>query len=66
MYKFKQGDIVTLKKPHPCGGYKWLLVKNGVDVTIRCLSCDRVLKINRMEFNKRITKIEEGSDLCEE
>ncbi len=66
MYKFSEGDIVTLKKKHPCGSFEWKLLKNGVDVTIKCIGCDRVVKLNRMEFNKRIKKIEKASDLSEE
>ncbi len=58
MYEFAVGDIVTLKKVHPCGGYQWELLKNGVDVTIKCVTCQRIVKLNRMEFNRRIKKIE--------
>ncbi len=60
MYKFKVGDKVSLKKAHACGNKIWLLQKNGVDVTIKCLSCGRIVKLNRREFAKRIVKIEEG------
>ncbi len=65
MYKFSEGDVVTLKKKHPCGSYEWLLVRNGVDVTIKCVGCNRIVKLNRMEFNKRIKKIEKVGDTSE-
>ncbi len=58
MYKFQEGDVVTLKKPHPCGSYQWHLVKNGVEVTVECVGCGRVAKIKRIDFNKRIKMIE--------
>ncbi len=57
MYKFEEGDVVTLKKPHPCGSYDWKLLKNGVEVTIECVECKRIVKIKRTEFNKRIKSI---------
>lgn len=66
MYKFSEGDIVTLKKKHPCGSYDWKLLKNGVDVTIKCVGCERIVKINRMEFNKRIKSIMKDGECSEE
>lgn len=57
MYPFKVGDVVTLKKPHPCGGFDWKLIKNGIEVTIECTTCGRVTKLDRKEFNRRIKKI---------
>ncbi len=65
MYEFSVGDIVTLKKPHPCGSYRWKLMKNGIDVTIKCEGCNRVVKLNRMVFNKRIKKIEKMGETSE-
>lgn len=63
MYKFSEGDKVTLKKSHPCGSYDWKLLKNGVEVTIECVGCGRIVKIKRTEFNRRIKSIEkDGGD----
>ncbi|MFV0424432.1 MAG: DUF951 domain-containing protein [Bacilli bacterium] len=66
MYKFEEGDIVTLKKGHPCGSYKWKLLKNGVEVTIECVGCGRIVKIKRTEFNRRIKQIEKAGEINEE
>lgn len=66
MYEFSEGDIVTLKKKHPCGSYKWILLRNGVDVTIKCVECDRIVKLKRTEFNRRIKKIEKVGTTNEE
>ncbi len=63
MYKFEEGDIITLKKQHPCGSYKWKLLRNGVEVTLECVTCQRIVKIKRTEFNRRIKHIEKvGQD----
>ena len=37
----KLGDIVQTKKPHPCGGVRWEIVRTGSDWKIRCLTCGR-------------------------
>lgn len=68
MYQFKEGDIVTLKKPHNkvCGSHEWQLVTNGVYVTIKCMGCERVTKIKRIEFNRRIKQIHKVGEQNEE
>ena len=33
------GDVVMLKKPHPCGGYNWEILRTGMDFRIKCLTC---------------------------
>ena len=48
------GDVVRLRKPHPCGGYEWLIVRTGVDTGLRCLTCGRRVLIPRMTAEKRI------------
>ncbi len=60
---FKANDILVLKKKHPCGSFKWKVVKNGVDVTLECLECNRVVKIDRMELRRRIKEIIEIGDV---
>ena len=35
------GDLLTLKKKHPCGGYKWEVVRVGMDIGIVCQTCNR-------------------------
>lgn len=62
MNKYKIGDVVTLKKGHPCGANEWEILRTGVDVRLRCVGCDREVWMPRIDFNKRIRKIrdEEG------
>ncbi len=55
--KFNIGDIVTLKKPHPCGENKWEVTRIGVDFKLKCLGCGRQIWIPRIEFEKRVRKI---------
>lgn len=47
------GDVVRLRKVHPCGGFEWEVVRVGADIRIRCLSCDRRVLLPRSGFEKR-------------
>ena len=48
------GDIVKLKKKHPCGGYEWQVVRLGADIGIRCLKCERRILLARSIFKRRV------------
>jgi hypothetical protein len=51
------GDILRLKKKHPCGSDEWLVVDIGVDFRIRCLGCDRLLLIERLKLERKIKSL---------
>jgi len=51
------GDIVRLKKQHPCGGYEWKVVRIGADIGLECQSCGRRILLTRRELNRRLKKI---------
>lgn len=53
-------DIVTLRKPHPCGGYEWKVVRLGADIGLECLTCGRVVLLSRRELSRRMKKIRSG------
>ena len=53
--EIRLGDIVRLKKKHPCGGYQWQVVRLGADIGIICLQCQRRVLLNRPTFERRIT-----------
>lgn len=48
------GDTVRLRKPHPCGGSDWEVVRLGADIGIRCLGCRRRVLLDRSVFEKRV------------
>ncbi len=55
-------DVVRLKKKHPCGGYKWQVVRLGADIGIRCLKCQHRVLLGRSTFERRVTSfISRGS-----
>jgi hypothetical protein len=47
------GDVVRLKKVHPCGSYDWRVVRLGADIGIKCLKCGRRVLMERAVFEKR-------------
>lgn len=51
------GNIVEMKKGHPCGANEWKITRIGADIKIKCTNCGRVVMIPRIEFNKKIKKI---------
>lgn len=51
------GDIVRMKKPHPCGGTDWEITRVGADVKLKCLTCGRVVMLERYVFEKRVKKL---------
>lgn len=51
------GDIVTLKKQHPCGSREWEVLRVGMDFRLRCLGCDHQVMIPRKQLEKSIRKI---------
>lgn len=50
----KINDIITFKKPHPCGGKTWKVLRIGVDYKLECTTCKRVIMIPRIDALKRI------------
>ena len=53
----QKGDILEMKKAHPCGGNTFLVLRSGMDFRIRCTSCGREIMIPRVKAEKNIRKI---------
>jgi hypothetical protein len=53
---FRLGDIVQLRKPHPCGGYDWEVVRLGADIGLHCRKCGRRVLLARPELERRVKK----------
>ena len=50
-------DILLLKKPHPCGGHQFRIMRVGGDVRIVCTTCGRDMTVNRIKLENAIKKI---------
>lgn len=55
--KFYLGDVVRMRKPHPCGDDRWEVMRTGMDFRIRCLGCGRVVLLPRKRFEKGVKEI---------
>ena len=55
--KFKLGDIVELKKPHPCGSKEFKIMRVGSEMRIICTGCGRDMNIDRIKLEKATKKI---------
>ena len=51
---FRVGDVVRLRKVHPCGGYQWQVVRLGADIGLRCQTCGRRVLLERRTLEKRV------------
>lgn len=51
------GDRLRLRKPHPCGGYDWLVVRLGADIGLRCEKCGRRVLLPRAEVERRTKQV---------
>jgi hypothetical protein len=60
--KVDLGDIVRLRKKHPCGGYDWEVVRLGTDIGLVCRECGRRVLLPRGKFNKRLKTIIEHAN----
>ena len=59
--KIDIGDVVELKKKHPCGGKQFEVVRTGMDFRIKCLTCGSQMRIDRPKLEKSIVKYEKNS-----
>jgi len=51
------GDVVHLRKKHPCGSYEWQIERLGADIGIRCLECNHKVFIERRNFERRVKSV---------
>jgi hypothetical protein len=63
---FDLGDIVEMKKQHPCGTNEWKIIRMGADVRIKCEGCQHSVMIPRREFEKKMKKVVKKAELSSE
>ena len=51
------GDVVQMRKPHPCGSLTWVITRTGADIKMRCQKCGHVVMLDRIIFFRRLKKI---------
>ena len=51
------GDVLTMKKQHPCGEKRWQVLRIGADFKLRCLGCGHEVMVARQKIEKNIKQI---------
>jgi len=46
------GDIVRMKKKHPCGSFTWEILRTGMDFRLKCTGCGHIVMLSRKNFEK--------------
>jgi len=55
-------DILVMKKPHPCGGNRFSVLRTGMDFRLRCASCGHEMMVPRNKIERHIKSIERNED----
>ncbi len=51
-FQYEVGDVVRLKKPHPCGSYEWEILRVGMDFRLKCIGCGHMIMVPRKTVEK--------------
>lgn len=51
------GDILVMKKAHPCGEKRWQVLRTGADLRLKCLGCGHVIMVPRFKVEKNIRDV---------
>jgi hypothetical protein len=54
MIEVAVGDVVRLRKLHPCGSSTWVVTRIGADIGLKCQGCAHHVMLTRREFNKSV------------
>ena len=57
MIQLNVGDVIRLRKPHPCGNHDWKVMRTGMDFRIQCLKCQHQTWIPRVKLERQIKQI---------
>lgn len=55
--KFDVGDVIRMKKPHPCGSYEWEILRVGADFRLKCAGCGHQIMVSRKLVEKNTMQI---------
>lgn len=58
----RPGDVLTMKKNHPCGGNEMYVLRSGMDFRLRCVKCQREFMVPRNKIEKSIRQVRHTDD----
>ena len=62
--ELKIGDVLRMKKPHPCGGSLWTVTRLGADIGMNCRECGRYVLLARSQLARRLKQVVPPHDLA--
>lgn len=63
--KLEVGDVISMKKPHPCSSYDFKILRVGSDLRLVCLGCGRDMTVERTKVEKSVKKITPSNEIKE-
>ena len=60
--RFAVGDIIRMKKPHPCGTYEWEILRVGADFRLKCTGCGHQVMVPRKLVEKNTRNLQKKSE----
>lgn len=57
---YEVGDIVKLKKPHPCGSQEWEILRVGADFRLKCMGCGHMVMVTRRLVEEEYQRTQEA------
>ncbi len=61
-FDFEVGDVVKLKKQHPCGSFEWEILRVGADFRLKCTGCGHQIMIARKQVEKSAKDLKKKLD----
>lgn len=55
--KFEVGDVIRMKKKHPCGSFEWEILRVGADFRLKCMGCSHQVMVSRKLVEKNTKEI---------
>jgi len=62
--ELKIGDVLRMKKPHPCGGSLWTVTRLGADIGMNCRECGRYVLLARSQLARRLRQVVPPDELA--
>lgn len=59
--ELSKGDIIKLKKAHPCGSHEWEILRTGMDIRLKCMGCSHQIMLPRKQVEKNIRGIKKST-----
>jgi len=56
-HRFEVGEVVRLRKVHPCGSDRWEITRTGIDFGLRCQGCGRRVMVPRRKFERAVRAV---------